>query len=365
MIDFCSIPLTFRHHRAADGTSTEMLSELFDGSSVTGGSVRRALLVAAGVGLVTASGYVLYRLLQQRCARRPPTEWHRVGEVSDLWIYPIKSCGAVRVGQFDCTEIGPGVGLLRDRIFMVVNSGDGRFITGRSHPTLVLVQPSFDEPGHERMRLSAPGMLDVEVEVRRLLEVGQHESASVWDQPVTAIDCGEEVARWLSRFLLQEDTGLRLVLYPYDRPTRPVRPKNRIHRMLTARDSGALHDATSYMLLSEASVADVNGRLELPPIQALQYRANILVKGPGAFEEDDWRWIRIGDTVYENVKPCTRCLFTNVDPETGVSSPVQEPLNTLRKYRMKPGLGASPVVGMQMGVRVTGKIAVGEAVYVG
>uniref|UniRef100_A0A182KH34 MOSC domain-containing protein n=1 Tax=Anopheles christyi TaxID=43041 RepID=A0A182KH34_9DIPT len=364
MIDFCSIPLTFRHQRNADGLSDEMLSKLLNnGADGTGKPTAGQLLaIAAGVGVASALGYGVYRLLKYRAEQQPPTEWHRVGEVSDLWIYPIKSCGAVRVRQFQCSPIGPQLGLLRDRIFMVVKSADGKFITGRTHPTLVLVQPAFDAQ-YEHMTLSAPGMMDIVVNVKQLLEAAPG-SAEVWDQPVTAVDCGEEVARWLSRFLLSEDFGLRLAYYPLDRPTRPVREKNRIHRMLTARDSGALHDATSYMLVSEGSVADVNTRLD-KPVPALQYRANILVKGPSAFEEDDWKWIRIGDTVYRNVKPCTRCLFTNVDPETGVSSPVQEPLTTLRKYRLKPGLGQSPVVGMQMGIRTLGAIGLGDTVYVG
>uniref|UniRef100_A0A182Q8Y7 MOSC domain-containing protein n=1 Tax=Anopheles farauti TaxID=69004 RepID=A0A182Q8Y7_9DIPT len=344
--------------------SEEMLSKLLSNEAGGKPTVGQLLAVAAGVGVVTALGYGAYRFLKYRAEHTPPTEWRRVGEVSDLWIYPIKSCGAVRVRQFQCSDIGPQVGLLRDRIFMVVKSADGAFITGRSHPTLVLVQPTFDA-AYERMTLSAPGMMDITVPVSSLLSTTSPGDFSVWDQPVAAIDCGEEVARWLSRFLLSEDFGLRLVYYPLDQPTRPVREKNRIHAMLTARDSGALHDATSYMLLSEASVADVNTRLE-KPVPALQYRANILVKGPAAFEEDNWNWIRIGEhTIYRNVKPCTRCLFTNVDPETGVSSPDQEPLSTLRKYRLKPGLGASPVVGMQMGIRTLGSIGLGDAVYVG
>ncbi|XP_052900627.1 mitochondrial amidoxime reducing component 2-like isoform X2 [Anopheles moucheti] len=352
MIDFCSIPLTFRHHRVADGLSEEMLSKLLNnGSDGAGGkpTIGQLLAVAAGVGVASAIGYGVYRLLKYRAEQQPPAEWRRVGEVSDLWIYPIKSCGAVRVRQFQCSPIGPQLGLLRDRIFMVVKSEDGKFITGRAHPTLVLVQPTFDDQ-YERMTLSAPGMMDIAVNVKQLLESAPG-NYSVWDQPVTAVDCGEEVARWLSRFILSEDFGLRLVYYPLERPTRPVREKNRIHALLTARDSGALHDATSYMLVSEASVADVNTRLERP-VPALQFRANILVKGPSAFEEDDWKWIRIGETVYRNVKPCT-------------SNPAQEPLSTLRKYRLKPGLGNSPVVGMQMGIRTLGAIGLGETVYVG
>lgn len=217
-------------------------------------------------------------------------------------MYPIKSCGSIRVNEINCSNLGAHLGLLKDRIFMVVQA-DGSFITGRSHPTLVMVQPRFEAP-YETMILSAPGMMDISVDVKRLLTV-QPVKASVWGQTVTAVDCGEEVARWLSRFILSEDFGLRLMFYPLDHPTRDVRPKNKIHLKLTPRDSGALHDATSYMLLSEASVTDVNAKLE-KPVTALQYRPNFVVKGPGAFEEDDWKWIKIGETVYKNVKPCTR-----------------------------------------------------------
>ncbi|KXJ77149.1 hypothetical protein RP20_CCG008237 [Aedes albopictus] len=339
-----------------------IFKELFDETSSSGGNAaRNALLVAAGVGVATLAGYGIYKLALKYLENVPPKEWRRVGEITDLHVYPIKSCGSVRVSEINCSNLGPRIALLRDRIFMVVQS-DGSFITGRGHPSLVMVQPRFDD-SHETMTLSAPGMMDISVDVKRLLSV-EPVKASVWGQTVTAVDCGEEVARWLSRFILSEDFGLRLMFYPLDYPTRDVREKNKIHLKLTARDSGALHDATSYMLLSEASVTDVNSRLE-KPVTAVQYRPNMVVKGPGAFEEDDWKWIKIGETIYKNVKPCTRCIFTNVDPETGIPSSQGEPLRTLKTYRKKPGLGDSPVVGMQMGIRKEGTVRLGETVYVG
>uniref|UniRef100_A0A1Q3FYU5 Putative mosc domain-containing protein 2 mitochondrial n=1 Tax=Culex tarsalis TaxID=7177 RepID=A0A1Q3FYU5_CULTA len=345
MIDFCSIPFTFKHHVAKD--SPEMMSKLLNESGSGGDkTLRNVILVAAGVGVAAVTGYGVYKLVKQYLDNTPPKQWRRVGELTDLHVYPIKSCGAIRLSQMDCSVIGPKLGLLRDRIFMVIQT-DGTFITGRSHPRLVLVQPRFDDQ-YETMTLSAPGMMDIAVDVKRLFSV-EPVKASVWGQTVTAVDCGEELARWLSRFLLSEDFGLRLVFYPLANPTRPVREKNLIFVNLTPRDSGALHDATSYMLVSEASVADVNARLE-KPCSALQYRPNFVVKGPGAFEEDDWQWIKIGETVYRNVKACT---------SDG------EPLKTLKSYRKKAGLGDSPVVGMQMGIRKEGTVRLGDAVYVG
>lgn len=75
------------------------------------------------------------------------------------------------------------------------------------------------------LTLSAPGMMSVSVDLSRIH--GKGFRVAVWGQPVAACDCGEEPARWLSRFLLQEDTGFRLVYYPLEYPSRDVRQKNK------------------------------------------------------------------------------------------------------------------------------------------
>jgi uncharacterized protein YcbX len=93
---------------------------------------------------------------------------------------------------------------------------------------------------------------------------------------------------------------------------------------------GAYPDNSSYTLQNEASIADLNSRLS-EPVSPLHFRPNFLVKGAEALEEDNWDWIKIGQVVFRNIKPCTRCIFTTVDPETGVKSPSIEPLKTLKK----------------------------------
>lgn len=76
------------------------------------------------------------------------------------------------------------------------------------------------------LTLRAPGMMSISVDLA-LLRGKKSFRAAVWGQAVPACDCGEEVARWLSRFLLQEDAGLRLVYYPLDYASRDVREKNK------------------------------------------------------------------------------------------------------------------------------------------
>lgn len=71
-------------------------------------------------------------------------------------------------------------------------------------------------------------------------------------------------------------------------------------------DGGAYHDDTSYMLINQASVDDINTHLD-HIVKPLQFRPNMVIKGPNAYDEDNWKWVRIGDTVtFRSLKPCLR-----------------------------------------------------------
>lgn len=69
-----------------------------------------------------------------------------------------------------------------------------------------------------------------------------------------------------------------------------------------------MHDHSSFMLLNETSLADLNAKLD-HVVPAVQFRPNFVVRGAHAFEEDNWKWIRIGSTVtFRNVKLCSRLV---------------------------------------------------------
>lgn len=213
-------------------------------------------------------------------------------------------------------------------------------------------------------------MLSVSVDLAQLR--GKGFQAALWGQAVPARDCGEEAARWLSRFLLQEDIGLRLVYYTLDRAARDVRTKNKIFPLAESTDTGAYPDASSYSLVTEASITDLNNRLD-EPVTSQQFRMNFVIKGATtAYEEDKWDWVKIGDVVMRNIKPCTRCILTTVNPETGKKDAKVEPLKTLKTYRqindpeIRPHVGDSPVMGIHLGLRgPNGTVRLGDSVYVG
>jgi hypothetical protein len=92
-----------------------------------------------------------------------------------------------------------------------------------------------------------------------------------------------------------------------------------------------------------------------------RFRPNIVISSDQAFSESSWQKIVIGEITYSLVKPCSRCIITTTDQETGRRNPQQEPLKTLRTFRSFPG-------GIMFGENVipekTGTIKVGDPITV-
>ncbi|XP_039436760.1 mitochondrial amidoxime reducing component 2-like [Culex pipiens pallens] len=326
-----------------------MLSKLIEEFSAASAS-KQALLVAAGVGTVAATAVGAY-YVKKRIDNTPPKQWRRAGEINEIFVYPIKSCGPIKVSRIGCSMLGPQRQMLRDRIFMVTNE-DGKFVTARQKPKMVLIRPQFDA-SFARMTLSAPGMDDITIDVKALLD-GPQANGVVWGETVPTVDCGDDVARWFSTYILGTDKGYRLKFYPL----------NETSRKRSNEDTGSLQDETSYMLFNTATVEDLNTRLD-QKVTALQFRPNFVVKGPPAYAEDNWRWVKIGNTVFRYVKPCLRCVFTNIDPAKGISNQEGQPLKTLKGYRKIPALGESPAFGIHLGLRKAGEVSLGDPVYYG
>lgn len=121
---------------------------------------------------------------------------------------------------------------LSHRVFMVVLP-EGQFVTARGHPKLVLIQPIIKGT---KLTLSAPNMPAITIDIEKMSKSATA-ITTIWQQPVTSIDCGEDVAMWLSRFIIGEDIGLRLVFYPDSKPTRPVLSEYSQFKELTAIDT--------------------------------------------------------------------------------------------------------------------------------
>jgi uncharacterized protein YcbX len=101
---------------------------------------------------------------------------------------------------------------------------------------------------------------------------------------------------------------------------------------VSAEDHTGFADGYPILIISEASLQDLNSRLDTPhPLLMNRFRPNIVVQNCEPFAEDTWKRIRIGDVEMALVKPCPRCVVTTIDKETLEKS--KEPLKTLATYR--------------------------------
>ncbi len=230
--------------------------------------------------------------------------------LSELSIYPVKSCGRIALSSAAVQRCG----LENDRRWMVVDSG-GRFLTQRQYTRMCLVEPELLDDG---LRLRAVGMPELTVS----RPAGSTRcQVTVWDDRCAALDGGAAAAAWLSRFL---GIDCRLVYFPDDE-VRAVDP-----RYGQPGDRIAFNDGFPLLLITQASLDDLNSRLDIP-VSMSRFRPNLVVQGSAAFAEDRWQKIGVGGLRFRIVKPCSRCIIPGIDPASGKRG--SEPLRTLATYR--------------------------------
>ncbi|XP_029981738.1 mitochondrial amidoxime-reducing component 1 isoform X2 [Sphaeramia orbicularis] len=310
---------------------------------------RTAALVVCGAGAAVLGLGLGYKLL-----RRPETRV-RVGVVSQLLVHPLKSGKAVSVALAECQKIGLKFGELRDRHWLVVTE-DGHMVTGRQQPRLVLVSLTC-EGG--QVCLNGPGMEELKFPLTQ--PENSVMDCRVFSTDIQGRDCGDEVSHWLTRYLGVEKTFRLVHFEPQMKARRPAEKEPMFPKYEVA-----YPDIGPVMLLSEASVQDLSRKLD-KDVTVERFRPNIIISDCEAFAEDSWEEIQIGSVRLQRVMSCGRCIFTTVDPETGIINR-KEPLETLKSYRMcdpseKHIYQSAPLFGQLHTVKQTGILQVGDVVY--
>ena len=198
---------------------------------------------------------------------------------------------------------------------MIVDE-NGRFVTQRELAQLALVSTTL---AGETLRLSAPGHPELVLPITH--ELGATREVQVWEDRALGVAHALGSA-WFSRYL---EAPHELVYMPDDhqRQVNPARAK--------PGDIVGFADAYPFLAISEASLADLNSRLEVP-LTMDRFRPNIVIRDTEPFAEDGYARVRIGEISFRGPKRCDRCVITNVDPLTGERG--REPLRTLAKYRL-------------------------------
>lgn len=223
--------------------------------------------------------------------------------VSQLYIYPIKSLGAVALDNMPLVDGGPAW----DRRWMIVDA-QGRFITQREYPQLALVDVALDIDA-ATLRLTAPETNPLQLPLVAANRWSQ--PVVVWNDTVQAVYGGEQAERWISgylgipaRFVYMPDAALRTADQDFAQ----------------ADDVVSFADAFPLLLIGEASLQDFNLHLD-QSIEMLRFRPNIVVTGTSAYAEDSWCRLKIGEVDCRVVKACARCVIPSINRENAQKEP--------------------------------------------
>ena len=256
--------------------------------------------------------------------------------LSEITLYPIKSCGGLSLQEVTLTTSGLMTAQIYDREWMVVGP-DGACLTQREHPRMALIVPTLKA---DTLELRAPGMLRLEIPLG--LPDPDHAptlTTQVWDDTVLAYDCDELTAEWFTQAI-----GV---------PCRLARFHAKAERAVSTKWTDGVAATTMFsdgypiLVAGAASLDDLNDKLRAAGREALpmnRFRPNLVISGIEAFEEDYAESFEIGEVTLKPVKPCPRCPMPSVDQATGTFGP--DPLDIMQSYRAKPELEGALCFGM-------------------
>ncbi|KAH6724433.1 hypothetical protein BKA61DRAFT_687646 [Leptodontidium sp. MPI-SDFR-AT-0119] len=328
--------------------------------------------------------------------------------LQSLWIYPVKSCQGIELASSRVLSYG----LEFDRLYTFAqlksvptrldsqDHGNGQhkweFITQRQYPLLGSVEVELWRPettesetqgdGYILFRFPwrDPGLKGVLSWVTAKLTGGwkkqlkkevilpvvfpsdeeikmkgyTYENCNIWKDTVTALNMERDLPPELALYLGVRN---RLALFRID----PDRLRE-VHRCAPTKDVAGYQPVTGFQdtyplhLMNINSVQDLASKIKmdnnLPCLDIQRFRANIIITGAAAYEEDTWKLILFRPAANSNMKASTyhvscrtvRCKQPNVDQITGAKHPL-EPFKAMRTHRnVDEGAPLKGCMGMEM-----------------
>lgn len=207
-------------------------------------------------------------------------------------------------------------GLQYDRRWLLLD-GDGKFQTQRNLAEMAKVKFEWTENGFVANYLGGkiePIIIPFSKPDAPII------TTQVWDDKVAARMLPENINDWFSEVFKQKCQLVRIEENAVRKSTKEKPDK-----------ISSFADITPFLIIGEASLIDLNNRLETP-IPMSRFRTNFVFSGGDAFAEDEWDEFKIGAIHFKKYKKCGRCKVTTIDQETGIKMG-EEPLATLNTYR--------------------------------
>lgn len=342
-------------------------------------------------------------------------------KVKSLWVYPVKSCRGIELQYGKVIKTG----MAYDRQFALAQllkisdksnpssvEQQWKFITQRERPQMARVRteiwipdPSLPEYSPEKCFTESQGSLILLFPIekgfwglisRLIVRLGgtgletpfrlpwnpspaqietygyKVEKMAIWKDSPVSFRMGSTLVRYDNPIMekLREFLDISNPLAIFRVPADPVRNLYRCapkKEELGYQTQVGFQDSYPLHIMNLASVHNLYSRLApgMPLLNVLRFRPNIIITGPEAYDEDDWKMIKIGNELYFVSSRTSRCKLPNVDPITGVKNAV-EPDKTMRGFRtIDAGAPNKACLGMQMvPASEEGEISVGDCIKV-
>ncbi|KAA1467918.1 hypothetical protein DENSPDRAFT_833082 [Dentipellis sp. KUC8613] len=272
-------------------------------------------------------------------------------KISQLMVFPIKSCRGIAVPEAKYTPVG----LEYDRIWCMIDPINHKIITARAYPQMFLINTAIvedeDDPCGGRLEVSFPadsGCESFSVPLRptaemldgwkRIEDLSVHSFTNIdgyITEPHSSLaGAGHDLcSKTLSQFL---GRAVHLVCKgPRPRPSPPAWSNPAIHANVSYQDHWPLHvassesiDAAKFLIKEWCQQRDSEDSRDWDRGSVIgRYRPNIIFEGAGiSFAEDFWKEIDVVTSAasetgsFTLTSKCTRCMLPNIDPITGARS---------------------------------------------
>ena len=256
--------------------------------------------------------------------------------VSQLFIYPIKSLGGIAVNEAKVTDRG----LEFDRRWMLVDN-NYQFLTQRNNATMALLSLEM----HNDHFIVRHKTKDETIKIPFITSNPETAIATIWDDECLVRFVSTEADEWFSTMLSMQ---CRLVFMP-DQSKRKIEEPFGSDQNITS-----LSDGYPILIVGQSSLDELNNRLA-EPIPIDRFRPNIVFTGGTPHAEDNFTDFIINDASFLGVKASARCNVITINQQTGIAA--NEPLTTLATYRKQKN---KVYFGQNVLISKTGSVSVGQ-----
>ncbi|MBM4171930.1 MAG: MOSC domain-containing protein [Ignavibacteria bacterium] len=233
-------------------------------------------------------------------------------KLTEIKIYPVKSLGGISLTESEVTSRG----FKYDRRWLLVDE-NGKFITQRTYPLMSHINVEIKEKKLVFSNKHTNESLSISLKP----EYNEQKEVIIWNDKVVAEYVDKNADEWFSEMLKVKCS----LVYMPENTNRFVDSKYAHNNEIVS-----FADAYPFMIIGQESLNDLNNKLE-EKIPMDRFRPNLVFCGGEPFDEDKWKSFKIREIRFYPVKPCSRCVVTTIDQNTGIKN--VEPLRTLATYR--------------------------------